>query len=53
MPGRGELPSTLQRSPAEAQETWIKAHDSAAAIGKENGRRTAAARDGRRTRGGG
>jgi ChaB len=52
MPGREELPSTVQRSPAEAQETWIKAHDSAAAIGKENGRRTAAARDGRRTGGG-
>jgi hypothetical protein len=29
MPGRQELPSTLQRSPAEAQRTWIKAHDSA------------------------
>jgi cation transport regulator ChaB len=29
MPGREELPSTLQRSPAKAQETWIKAHDSA------------------------
>lgn len=29
MPGRQELPSTLQRSPKEAQETWIKAHDSA------------------------
>lgn len=29
MPGREELPSTLERSPKEAQRTWIKAHDSA------------------------
>ena len=29
MPGRDELPSTLQRSPDSAQETWAKAHDSA------------------------
>jgi cation transport regulator ChaB len=29
MPAREELPSTLQRSPAGAQRTWIKAHDSA------------------------
>ena len=29
MPGREELPSTLKRSPAKAQETWSKAHDSA------------------------
>ncbi len=29
MPGREELPDTLERSPEEAQETWIKAHDSA------------------------
>ena len=29
MPGREELPSTLQRSPAKARETWIAAHDSA------------------------
>ena len=29
MPGREELPSTLQRSPEKAQETWSKAHDSA------------------------
>ncbi|MER7727636.1 ChaB family protein [Streptomyces sp. NPDC096323] len=29
MPGRQELPSTLERSPEEAQDTWIKAHDSA------------------------
>lgn len=29
MPGVEELPETLRRSPKEAQETWIKAHDSA------------------------
>jgi cation transport regulator ChaB len=29
MPGREELPSTLERSPQDAQRTWIKAHDSA------------------------
>lgn len=29
MPGREDLPSTLQRSPEKAQETWAKAHDSA------------------------
>lgn len=29
MPGRQELPSTLQRSPEKAQRTWIEAHDSA------------------------
>jgi hypothetical protein len=29
MPGREELPSTLQRSSQKAQETWIKAHDNA------------------------
>ncbi|WP_067172912.1 ChaB family protein [Microtetraspora niveoalba] len=29
MPGREELPSTLERSAKDAQETWIKAHDSA------------------------
>lgn len=29
MPAREELPSTLRRSPEEAQRTWIKAHDSA------------------------
>jgi cation transport regulator ChaB len=29
VPGRQELPSTLERSPKEAQRTWIKAHDSA------------------------
>lgn len=29
MPGADELPSTLQRSPRKAQETWIAAHDSA------------------------
>ncbi|MFV2198332.1 ChaB family protein [Nocardiopsis sp. LOL_012] len=29
MPGRSELPATLQRSPQKAQDTWVKAHDSA------------------------
>jgi cation transport regulator ChaB len=29
MPGREVLPSTLKRSPAKAQRTWIKTHDSA------------------------
>lgn len=29
MPGRQELPSTLERSPQGARRTWIKAHDSA------------------------
>src|ERR671927_423281 len=29
MPGKDELPSTLKRSPAKAQRTWAKAHDSA------------------------
>ncbi|WP_320784516.1 ChaB family protein [Streptomyces sp. CRN 30] len=29
MPGRQELPSTLQRSPEEARRTWIAAHDAA------------------------
>ncbi len=29
MPGRQELPSTLERSPKDVQRTWIKAHDSA------------------------
>ena len=29
MPGKQELPSTLERSPKKAQETCIKAHDSA------------------------
>jgi cation transport regulator ChaB len=29
MPGREVLPSTLRRSPAKAQRTWAKAHDSA------------------------
>ncbi|TVT17263.1 ChaB family protein [Amycolatopsis acidiphila] len=30
MPGREVLPSTLKRSPKKAQDTWVKAHDSAA-----------------------
>jgi cation transport regulator ChaB len=29
MPGREVLPSTLQRSPEKAQDTWAKTHDSA------------------------
>lgn len=29
MPGKDELPDTLERSPDKAQRTWIKAHDSA------------------------
>jgi cation transport regulator ChaB len=29
VPGRDELPRTLAKSPAKAQRTWIKAHDSA------------------------
>ncbi|GGM36642.1 hypothetical protein GCM10012275_04820 [Longimycelium tulufanense] len=29
MPGRRELPSTIERSARKAQRTWIKAHDSA------------------------
>ncbi|MGH3974281.1 MAG: ChaB family protein [Pseudonocardiaceae bacterium] len=29
MPGRDELPSTLERSNDKAKRTWIKAHDSA------------------------
>jgi cation transport regulator ChaB len=29
VPGRQELPSTLERSTEDAQRTWIKAHDSA------------------------
>ncbi|GAA0981900.1 MULTISPECIES: ChaB family protein [Nocardiopsidaceae] len=29
MPGAKELPATLKRSPKKAQDTWIKAHDSA------------------------
>jgi hypothetical protein len=29
MPAKDEMPSTLQRSPKEAQRTWAKTHDSA------------------------
>jgi len=29
MPGREELPSTLEKSSEKAQRTWIEAHDSA------------------------
>lgn len=31
MPAKEELPSTIKRSPAKAQRTWSKAHDSAVA----------------------
>jgi hypothetical protein len=30
MPGKDAMPSTIRRSPAKAQRTWIKAHDAAA-----------------------
>ena len=30
MPGREEMPSTVERSPKKAQDTWVKTHDSAA-----------------------
>lgn len=30
MPGRSSMPSTVRRSPAKAQRTWVKAHDAAA-----------------------
>lgn len=29
MPGKQELPSTLERSSKKAQRTWVKAHDAA------------------------
>jgi hypothetical protein len=29
MPGMQEMPDTIERSPAKAQRTWVKAHDSA------------------------
>jgi len=29
MPAREEMPSTIERSPKKAQETWLKTHDSA------------------------
>jgi cation transport regulator ChaB len=29
MPGKKEMPSTLERSPKKAQRTWVEAHDSA------------------------
>jgi hypothetical protein len=38
MPGREKLPSTLKRSPAKAQRTWAKAHDSAVESYGEGGR---------------
>ena len=38
MPGKQELPSTLERSSKKAQRTWIKAHDAAV---EEDRRRSA------------
>lgn len=29
MPGREDMPDTIRRSPRKAQDTWVKAHDSA------------------------
>jgi len=29
VPAKDEMPGTLERSPAKAQRTWAKAHDSA------------------------
>jgi hypothetical protein len=29
MPARKEMPSTVERSPKKAQDTWVKTHDSA------------------------
>jgi cation transport regulator ChaB len=29
VPGREELPDTIRRSPRKAQDTWVRAHDSA------------------------
>lgn len=29
MPGRKDMPRTIGRSPSKAQDTWVKAHDSA------------------------
>lgn len=30
MPGKSSMPSTVRRSPAKVQRTWVKAHDAAA-----------------------
>jgi cation transport regulator ChaB len=38
MPAEQELPSTLERSPKDAQRTWTKAHDSAVEQYGEGGR---------------
>ncbi len=38
MPASQEMPSTLRRSPKQAQETWAKAHDSAVESYGEGGR---------------
>ena len=34
MPGREVMPSTIRRSPAKAQRTWVKVHDAALKYGK-------------------
>jgi len=43
VPGREELPTTLERSSGKAQETWVKTHDSAVETygGGERAHRTA------------
>jgi hypothetical protein len=38
VPASQEMPSTLRRSPKQAQETWAKAHDSAVESYGEGGR---------------
>ncbi|MBF6599983.1 MAG: ChaB family protein [Dehalococcoidia bacterium] len=38
MPGRKELPRTLERSPKHARQLWAKAHDSAVKTYGEGGR---------------
>jgi cation transport regulator ChaB len=38
MPAKDEMPATLKRSPAKAQRTWAKAHDSAVDSYGEGGR---------------
>lgn len=38
MPGRKELPRTLERSPKHARQLWVKAHDSAVKTYGEGGR---------------
>ena len=41
MPGHSKLPSSVKRSPAKAQRTWAKAHDSAVESYGEGNERTA------------